>query len=97
MRARKKPVKRKAATPAKRTTARSKKRSDLNLQSNPYAMEFEHIQKEIKKAYNKLEKDLKNHASQRTLQNDNNRLFLLLGECHYLARQCWQKTHSKRK
>lgn len=64
---------------------------------NPYAKEFIHLGREIKKAYSKLEKDLKTHANPKTLQKDNNQLFLLLGECHYLARQCWQKTHPKRK
>jgi len=90
----------KSATSKKRTPSRKKttpRKATSRKINNPYATEFMHIQKEIKKAYNKLAKDLKNHASPKTLQKDNNNLFLLLGECHYLARQCWQKTHPKRK
>lgn len=72
-------------------------KNQASMMNNPYFKEFEHIKKEVKKAYNKLEKDLKNHADPKVLQNDNNRLFLLLGECHYIARQCWSKMNAKKK
>lgn len=83
----------------KRNTKITKKKTttNKNISRNPFADEFVHLRKEIKKAYSKLEKDLKAHASPKTLQKDNNHLFLLLGECHYLARQAWQKTHTERK
>lgn len=79
-------------TPSKAKTMRSKE--DLHC---PFTVEFEHLKSEIKKAYTKLEKDLHNKANPKTLQQDNNRLMLLLGECHYFARECWNKLHQKRK
>jgi|GEM_PF-5135680 hypothetical protein len=80
--------------PTKMTPAKAKSKDSLHC---PYTEEFEHLKKEIKKAYHKLEKDLHGKADPKTLQEDNNRLFLLLGECHYFARECWNKLHPKRK
>jgi len=83
-------------TRRKKSSTKSKK-STASMMNNPYYKEFEHIKKEVKKAYDKLERDLKNHADPKVLQNDNNRLFLLLGECHYIARQCWSKMNANKR
>ena len=87
-----KPVKKKTLKTKPLKTTHSK--ADL---PNPFASEFLHLKNEVKKAYSKLESDLKMHADPKKLQEDNNRLFLLLGECHYLARECWKRTHPKGK
>lgn len=84
--------------PARKTRSTSRKPRTSMQKSmktnplNPYAREFLHLQNEIKKAYKQLEKGFSKHESLAKLQKANNQLLLLLGECNYIARECYRFT-----
>ena len=53
---------------------------------------FEAMKKRLDIALKKLEKDVKNKAPFEIIENDNNELLLLLGECNYIVREFHRKS-----
>ncbi len=52
-----------------------------------WALHVEKMQKRIDKALKKLKRDIKNNASYKTIEQDNNELLMILGECNYIVRE----------
>ena len=54
----------------------------------PYQKILFSMEKRLNKSFNKLSKDMKKNANLTILRNDANELMMLLGETHYLAKEC---------
>ena len=84
------------STPARKTKCLSKKDPftiaspsesvKKNKQAHWHA--YHELQKEAKKAWKKLEKDVKHKAPRAVILRDRNHLALLLGECSYMTHEC---------
>ncbi len=69
---------------------KKKVRKKTASHKNPYKIQLVSIEKKIDKTYKKLNNHIKKHASYDVIEQDNNELLMLLGECNYLVREFHQ-------
>jgi len=87
-----------ARKPTRRRVVRRKKaRKSLGASSAKAAVRsnikthwsvYRNLQKRAEQAWMKLRRDVKRNAAPHILMEDRNQLMLLLGECHYMAKEC---------
>ncbi|MBN1914705.1 MAG: hypothetical protein JW769_02315, partial [Parachlamydiales bacterium] len=58
-------------------------------QINPYHKKYQEMNDKLHQMYQKLDKDFQKKAPIATLTKDTQELMLLLGECNYIARECF--------
>ncbi|HEU64919.1 MAG: hypothetical protein KR126chlam4_01383 [Candidatus Anoxychlamydiales bacterium] len=81
---RRKAIKKRTKKTAKRPRAKKRKKAS---KKPIWASHVEKMQTRIDNALKKLEKDIKRKASYKIIEEDNNELLMLLGECNYIVRE----------
>ncbi|NGX63302.1 MAG: hypothetical protein KR126chlam6_00710 [Candidatus Anoxychlamydiales bacterium] len=89
---RKKTVKKTYKKPARKPTTKRKKTTKRKSVKKPiWEAHVQHMEKRINAALNKLKRDVKRKASYKIIEEDNNELLMLLGECNYIVREFHEK------
>jgi len=85
----KKPIRKKILKKAtKKTAKKPKAKKRKKTTKKPiWASHVEKMQNKIDTALKKLEKDIKRKAPYKVIEEDNNELLMLLGECNYIVRE----------
>ena len=78
----------------KPTIKRKKTTKRKSVKKPIWQAHVQHMEKRINAALNKLKRDVKRKASYKIIEEDNNELLMILGECNYIVREFHEKKAS---